>query len=91
VKELVRTICHNFHLPYFTLSPSFSVCANHGYIVGNHATCPHCGDSTEVYSRVVGYLRPIKQWNDGKQAEFVDRKTYTIPKQGTQPVAYEQI
>lgn len=78
VKELVRTICENFHLPYFTLSPSFSVCPNHGYIVGSHPTCNHCGTSTEVYSRVVGYLRPVKQWNDGKQAEFGDRKTYQI-------------
>ncbi len=78
VKELVRTICENFHLPYFTLSPSFSVCPNHGYVVGSQPICNHCGASTEVYSRVVGYLRPVKQWNDGKQAEFGDRKTYQI-------------
>jgi ribonucleoside-triphosphate reductase len=77
-KTLIRKIAQNFKLPYFTLSPTFSVCQSHGYIKGNHATCPTCNEETEVYSRVVGYLRPVKQWNNGKQAEFGIRKTYKL-------------
>jgi ribonucleoside-triphosphate reductase len=77
-KTLIRKIASNFKLPYFTLSPTFSICPSHGYIKGNQSLCPTCNQETEVYSRVVGYLRPVKQWNNGKQAEFGIRKTYNI-------------
>ena len=76
LKKLVKTICENYQLPYFTFSPSFSICKNHGYIVGEHPECPKCGETTEVYSRVVGFLRPVSQWNKGKQAEFEMRERY---------------
>ena len=76
LKRLVKTICENYKLPYFTFSPSFSICKNHGYIVGEHPECPKCGETTEVYSRVVGFLRPVSQWNKGKQAEFEMREHY---------------
>ncbi|MCJ1967829.1 ribonucleoside triphosphate reductase [Candidatus Nanosynbacter sp. TM7-076] len=76
LKKLVKTICENYKLPYFTFSPSFSICKNHGYIVGEHPECPKCGEATEVYSRVVGFLRPVSQWNKGKQAEFDMREHY---------------
>jgi ribonucleoside-triphosphate reductase (formate) len=78
VKNFARRVCENYRLPYFTLSPSFAVCPTHGYIRGEHATCPECGGKTEVYSRVVGYLRPVNQWNEGKQAEFSLRSRYRI-------------
>lgn len=78
VRELVRRVCHHYHLPYFTFTPTFSVCVSHGYLPGEHAQCPSCGGRVEVYSRVVGYLRPVGQWNDGKQAEFSVRKTYAL-------------
>ncbi|MEM3875119.1 MAG: ribonucleoside triphosphate reductase [Candidatus Bathyarchaeia archaeon] len=74
--ELVRKVAWNFRLPYFTLTPTFSVCPTHGYLSGEHKQCPKCGANCEVYSRVVGYLRPVDQWNDGKQAEFTIRKTF---------------
>jgi len=74
--ELVRKIAWNSHLPYFTLTPTFSVCPTHGYISGEHKQCPTCGARCEIYSRVVGYLRPVDQWNDGKQAEFAIRRTF---------------
>lgn len=77
-KTLVRKIAENFKLPYFTLSPTFSVCPSHGYIPGEHYTCPKCAEQTEVYSRVVGYLRPVQQWNDGKLTEFEKRKVFNI-------------
>ncbi len=77
VKQVVRKIAENFHLPYYTISPTFSICPEHGYIAGEHRECPVCGAKTEIYSRVVGYLRPVEQWNDGKRAEFADRKTYS--------------
>ena len=76
LKKLVKTICKNYKLPYFTFSPSFSICKNHGYLVGEHPTCPNCNETTEVYSRVVGFLRPVSQWNKGKQAEFDMREHY---------------
>ncbi len=76
VKSLVRKIAGNYRLPYFTLTPTFSICPSHGYLAGEQPRCPHCNQETEIYSRVVGYLRPVKQWNDGKQAEFALRKTY---------------
>jgi len=78
VKRLVKVICERFKLPYFTITPTFSVCPEHGYISGEVYKCPHCGRDTEVYSRVVGYLRPVKQWNKGKSEEFKLRKTYVL-------------
>ena len=78
VKAFVRMICKNFHLPYFTVSPTFSICEDHGYISGEHYECPRCKKNTEVYSRVVGYIRPVQQWNAGKQHEFAMRKTYQV-------------
>lgn len=74
--SLVKKIAYNFKLPYFTLSPTYSVCPEHGYIAGEHFTCPHCGKEAEVYSRITGYYRPVKNWNDGKTSEFNNRKTY---------------
>ncbi len=82
MKNLVRKVCENYHLPYFTFSPTFSVCPTHGYITGEHETCPHCGDECEIYSRIVGYIRPVKQWNNGKRAEFKNRKTFNMTKAG---------
>jgi anaerobic ribonucleoside-triphosphate reductase len=74
--ELIKKVAWNSKLPYFTLTPTFSVCPTHGYTNGEHKICPNCGANCEVYSRVVGYLRPVDQWNDGKQAEFAMRKTF---------------
>jgi ribonucleoside-triphosphate reductase len=74
--ELIRRVTWNTRLPYFTLTPTFSVCPTHGYVSGEHKQCPTCGANCEVYSRVVGYLRPVDQWNDGKQAEFAIRRTF---------------
>ena len=74
--ELIRKVSSSSRLPYFTLTPTFSVCPTHGYTRGEHNLCPICGAQAEVYSRVVGYLRPVDQWNDGKQAEFAIRKTF---------------
>ncbi len=74
--HLVRRIAENFRLPYYTLSPTYSVCQEHGYIAGEHFTCPKCGREAEVYSRITGYYRPVKNWNDGKVSEFENRKTY---------------
>jgi ribonucleoside-triphosphate reductase len=74
--ELIRKVSWNSHLPYFTLTPTFSICSTHGYTSGEHKQCPVCGAQCEVYSRVVGYLRPVDQWNDGKQAEFAIRRTF---------------
>ena len=78
VKNLVRKIAENYALPYFTLSPTFSICPVHGYLAGEQHVCPKCvvEQKTEVYSRVVGYIRPVEQWNKGKQAEFKDRRTF---------------
>lgn len=77
VKTLVRNICKNFSLPYFTITPTFSVCQNHGYLKGEQHECPSCGSETEVYSRIVGYYRPVKNWNKGKKKEFFERKVFT--------------
>lgn len=73
-KRLVRKLAENYRVPYFTITPTFSVCPNHGYIEGEVYNCPVCGALTEVYSRVVGYFRPVQNWNDGKREEFRDRK-----------------
>lgn len=78
VRSLVRTVCSRFRLPYFTLTPTFSVCPACGYLAGEQAYCPRCGAECEVYSRVVGYLRPVRQWNPGKQEEFHRRRPYTL-------------
>ena len=75
---LVKKIAENFKLPYYTLSPIYSVCSEHGYLVGEQPLCPHCGKATEVYSRITGYYRPVKNWNDGKAEEFKERKLYDI-------------
>ena len=74
--SLVRKIAENYRLPYYTISPTYSVCQKHGYIEGEQYTCPTCGEKTEVYSRITGYYRPVQNWNDGKAQEFKDRKTY---------------
>ena len=73
---LVRKIAENFRLPYYTLSPTYSVCPVHGYLAGESFTCPVCGKETEVYSRITGYYRPVRNWNEGKVSEFKNRKTY---------------
>ena len=78
IKNLVRTVCSNYRLPYFSFSPTFSVCTDHGYLDGEQTACPKCGKETEVYSRVVGYLRPVAQWNKGKKEEYKMRKEYVI-------------
>jgi ribonucleoside-triphosphate reductase len=77
-KALVKKVAENFRIPYYTITPTFSVCAVHGYIEGEHFSCPHCGKECEVYSRVVGYYRPVQCWNKGKKEEFADRKEYVV-------------
>ena len=81
-KNLVKTIASKYHLPYFTLSPTFSVCPHHGYLDGEHSTCPKCviEQKCEVYSRIVGYIRPVEQWNAGKSQEYKDRKEFVVAK-----------
>ena len=76
VKRFVRAVCEQYRLPYFTLTPTFSICTEHGYLPGQHGRCPHCDAPAEVYSRVVGYLRPVQQWNEGKKHEFRRRATF---------------
>ncbi len=78
MKNLVKKICTNYRIPYFTFSPTFSTCPTHGYIAGEHFSCPKCQENCEVFSRVVGYIRPVRQWNEGKKAEFEARKTFKI-------------
>lgn len=75
--KLVKTIASNFKVPYFTISPTYSICKTHGYLSGEKNLCPHCNEETEVYSRITGYYRPIKHWNDGKQSEYLLRKEYS--------------
>ena len=74
--NLVRKIAENYKLPYYTLSPIYSICKEHGYLAGEHFTCPHCGATAEVYSRITGYYRPVQNWNDGKAQEYKNRKIY---------------
>ena len=76
--DLVRKIAENYQLPYYTMSPTYSICRDHGYITGEHFTCPTCGKPAEVYSRITGYYRPVQNWNDGKTQEFKDRKVYDM-------------
>ncbi len=76
--NLVKKIASNYRLPYYSISPIYSICKNHGYIAGEAFTCPHCGEEAEVYSRITGYYRPVKNWNDGKAQEYKDRKVYDI-------------
>ena len=78
VKNLVKKVCENYKLPYFTFSPTFSVCPTHGYVAGEHFKCPDCGEDCEVFSRVVGYISPVNQWNEGKTEEFKLRKTFDV-------------
>jgi anaerobic ribonucleoside-triphosphate reductase len=78
IRSLIQKICNNYHIPYFTFSPTFSVCPTHGYLHGELDICPKCGEECEVYSRIVGYLRPLKQWNRGKQEEFKMRKMFKV-------------
>lgn len=77
-RRLIKKVAENFHLPYYTLTPTFSICPQHGYLIGEKPICPRCGAKTEVYSRVVGYLRPVDQWNAGKQAEFRQRRSFVL-------------
>ena len=76
--DLIRTIAENYKLPYYTLSPTYSICKEHGYLVGEQKICPHCGKVTEVYSRITGYYRPVQNWNDGKLQEYANRKEYDV-------------
>ena len=78
LKALIQKIVTRFRLPYFTITPSFSVCPSHGYLKGEQPRCPVCDSLTEVYSRVVGYMRPVNQWNQGKKAEFKTRTTFKM-------------
>ncbi|MBQ8002144.1 MAG: ribonucleoside triphosphate reductase [Clostridia bacterium] len=76
--NLVKKIAENYRLPYYTLSPTYSICKDHGYLAGEQFSCPHCGGVTEVYSRITGYYRPVQNWNDGKTQEYKERKVYDI-------------
>jgi len=76
--NLVRKIAENYHIPYYTMSPTYSICKEHGYLEGEQYVCPKCGQRTEVYSRITGYYRPVQNWNDGKTEEFKNRKVYDI-------------
>ena len=78
VKSLIKKVFENYSLPYLSITPTFSICPQHGYLAGEHAYCPKCLCSCEIYSRVTGYLRPLKQWNSGKQAEFKLKKNYKV-------------
>ncbi len=83
---LVKKIAQNFKLPYYTMSPTYSVCEEHGYIAGEHYTCPKCGRNAEVYSRITGYYRPVRNWNDGKVSEYTSRQTYETQMQSKSQV-----
>ena len=86
--SLVRKIAENYKLPYYTLSPTYSVCKNHGYLSGEQFTCPHCGENAEVYSRITGYYRPVQNWNAGKTQEYKERKTYDVAHSHLDPVKH---
>ncbi|MFB9901881.1 ribonucleoside triphosphate reductase [Cerasicoccus arenae] len=91
VREFVKTVASNFTLPYFSLTPTFSVCPQHGYLSGEHINCPQCGEESEVYSRIVGYLRPVSQWNDGKQAEFRRRSRLSVATDGHPKLRHQRL
>ena len=74
----MRTVAENYKLPYYTLSPTYSICKCHGYLIGEHFTCPICGEKAEVYSRITGYYRPVQNWNEGKTQEYKNRTNYNI-------------
>jgi ribonucleoside-triphosphate reductase len=78
--QLVHTIAEHYKLPYYTLSPTYSICHNHGYLAGEVCTCPKCGEKTEIYSRITGYYRPVQNWNEGKVQEYKNRKEYVVGK-----------
>ncbi len=88
--SLVKKIAENYRLPYYTLSPTYSVCKDHGYLVGEQFTCPICGGTTEVYSRITGYYRPVQNWNDGKTQEYKERKVYDIASSTLKTKAVEE-
>ena len=85
--KLVRTIAENYKLPYYTMSPTYSVCSTHGYLQGEHFTCPECGGRAEVYSRITGYYRPVQNWNDGKSQEYKNRRIYEVENFREMPVS----
>lgn len=87
--SLVKKICSQYRLPYFTITPTFSICSDHGYFAGKRLACPECNAECEVYSRVVGYLRPVQQWNLGKKSEFSERKAYRVPVHGSVDTSYD--
>jgi ribonucleoside-triphosphate reductase len=78
-RDFVRKVAQNYHLPYFTITPTFSICPTHGYLSGEVPTCPACQGTTEVWSRIVGYYRPVDQWNKGKKSEYAERTEYAVP------------
>ena len=88
--NLVRKIAENYKLPYYTISPTYSVCKNHGYLPGEHFTCPECGGPAEVYSRITGYYRPVQNWNDGKTEEYKHRKLYDVANSHLDPAKHPQ-
>ena len=88
---LVKKIAENYELPYYTMSPTYSICVDHGYISGEEYTCPICGKKTEVYSRITGYYRPVQNWNDGKSQEYKDRKTYKVAAAAAAPLVAETV
>ena len=88
--KLVKTIASNYKLPYYTMSPTYSVCKTHGYLVGEQFTCPHCGEKAEVYSRITGYYRPVQNWNDGKAQEYKNRKIYDVEQSRTMEMMTEK-
>jgi len=85
--KLVRTIAENYKLPYYTISPTYSICRTHGYITGEHFSCPECGEPAEVYSRITGYYRPVQNWNEGKVQEYKNRRLYNVEKSRKMPVS----
>jgi ribonucleoside-triphosphate reductase len=89
--SLVRKIAENYKLPYYTISPTYSVCREHGYLSGEHFTCPKCGKKAEVYSRITGYYRPVQNWNDGKAQEYKNRKLYDVLHTGTEHAQLKKV
>jgi ribonucleoside-triphosphate reductase len=77
-RDLVKTIAYSYRIPYFTISPTYSICPTHGYLNGEHFSCPVCGAETEVYSRIVGYYRSVRNWNKGKREEYKERKMFAL-------------